>query len=150
MRRNGAAAEGCAKQRAGYRSVSVGIAALGDGLHQGFLDGGRVGQVKERVLQRNNHPALPVQEVRRLVAGSGGGKHAGNHAAVLAGTLAEGQTTEFTLAPGRAAYLVPVNGTVTVNGVTAQARDGVAISDEQSVTVTATTATELVVVEVAA
>jgi redox-sensitive bicupin YhaK (pirin superfamily) len=71
-------------------------------------------------------------------------------AAVLAGTLAEGQTTEFSLAPGRAAYLVPVNGAVTVNGVVAQARDGVAISDERSVTITATKATELVVVEVAA
>jgi redox-sensitive bicupin YhaK (pirin superfamily) len=71
-------------------------------------------------------------------------------AAVLAGTLAEGQTTELALAPGRAAYLVPVNGTVTVNGVTARARDGVAISDERSVTITATAATELVVVEVAA
>jgi quercetin 2,3-dioxygenase len=71
-------------------------------------------------------------------------------AAVLAGTLAEGQTTEFSLAPGRAAYLVPVNGAVTVNGLKAQARDGVAISDERSVTVTATTPTDLVVVEVAA
>jgi hypothetical protein len=71
-------------------------------------------------------------------------------AAVLAGTLAEGQTTELTIAPGRAAYLVPVNGAVTVNGVTAQARDGVAISDERTVTITATQATELVVVDVAA
>ena len=71
-------------------------------------------------------------------------------AAVLAGTLAEGQTAEFSLAPGRAAYLVPVNGAVTVNGVAAQARDGVAISGERSVSVTATKATELVVVEVAA
>jgi redox-sensitive bicupin YhaK (pirin superfamily) len=71
-------------------------------------------------------------------------------AAVLAGTLAEGQTTEFTLEPGRAAYLVPVNGAVTVNGLEAQARDGVAITDERTVTVTATKATELVVVEVAA
>jgi redox-sensitive bicupin YhaK (pirin superfamily) len=71
-------------------------------------------------------------------------------AAVLAGTLAEGQTTELVLAPGRAAYLVPVNGAVTVNGIVAQARDGVAISDERSVTITATKATELVVVEVAA
>jgi quercetin 2,3-dioxygenase len=71
-------------------------------------------------------------------------------AAVLAGTLAEGKTTELVLAPNRAAYLVPVNGSVTVNGVVAQARDGVAISDERSVTITATTATELVVVEVAA
>ena len=69
---------------------------------------------------------------------------------VLAGTLAEGQTTELTIAPGRAAYLVPVNGAVTVNGVTAQARDGVAISDERTVTITATQATELVVVDVAA
>ena len=64
--------------------------------------------------------------------------------------MAEGQTTELTLAPGRAAYLVPVNGSVTVNGVTANARDGVAISDERSVTITATQATELVVVDVAA
>jgi quercetin 2,3-dioxygenase len=71
-------------------------------------------------------------------------------AAVLAGTLAGGQTTELTLAPGRAAYLVPVNGAVTVNGLLAQARDGVAISDERSVTITATKPTELVGVEVAA
>ena len=71
-------------------------------------------------------------------------------AAVLAGTLAKGQTTELALAPGRAAYLVAVNGAVTVNGVVAQARDGVAISDERSVTITAAQGTELVVVDVAA
>jgi redox-sensitive bicupin YhaK (pirin superfamily) len=71
-------------------------------------------------------------------------------AAVLAGTLAEGQTAELTLAPGRAAYLVAVNGAVTVNGITAQARDGVAISDERTVTITAAQATEVVVVDVAA
>ena len=70
-------------------------------------------------------------------------------AAVLAGTLAEGRTAELALAPGRAAYLVPVSGTVTVNGVTANARDGVAISNERSVTITATKAAQLVVVEVA-
>ena len=71
-------------------------------------------------------------------------------AAVLAGTLAAGQSTELALAPGRSAYLVAVNGAVTVNGVAAEARDGVAITDERSVTITATKATELVVVEVAA
>ncbi len=70
-------------------------------------------------------------------------------AAVLAGTMAAGQTTELAFAPGRSAYLVPVNGAVTVNGVTAGARDGVAISGEASVTITATEATELVVVDVA-
>lgn len=70
-------------------------------------------------------------------------------AAVLAGTLAEGRTAELTLAPGRSAYLVPVSGTVTVNGVTANTRDGVAISNERSVTITATKAAQLVVVEIA-
>jgi redox-sensitive bicupin YhaK (pirin superfamily) len=70
-------------------------------------------------------------------------------AAVLAGTLAAGQTTELPIAPGRAAYLVPVNGSVTVNGITVQARDGVAIADERNVTITASEATELVVVDVA-
>jgi len=69
---------------------------------------------------------------------------------VLAGTLAEGQATDFALAPGRAAYLVSVSGAVTVNGVAAHARDGVAITDEGTVTITATKPTELVVVEVAA
>ncbi len=71
-------------------------------------------------------------------------------AAVLAGTLTAGQTTELTLQPGRAAYLVPVNGAITVNGITAQARDGIAVTDEGKLTITATQGTELVVVEVAA
>ena len=43
-----------------------------------------------------------------------------------------------------------MNGSITVNGITAHARDGVAIADERSVTITATTATEIVVVDVAA
>jgi quercetin 2,3-dioxygenase len=71
-------------------------------------------------------------------------------AAVLAGTLEARQTVEFAVAPGRLAYLVPVNGSVTVNGVTANARDGVAIQDEATITIVATAPTELVVVEVAA
>lgn len=70
-------------------------------------------------------------------------------AAVLAGTLAKNQTTELRLASGRAAYLVPVNGSVTVNGIRANARDGVAIIQEPSVSVTAEEPTELVIVEVA-
>jgi len=71
-------------------------------------------------------------------------------AAVLAGTLAAGQTTELPLAPGRSAYLVPVTGSVTVNGIEVGARDGVAITQETAVTIKATEATELVVVDVAA
>jgi redox-sensitive bicupin YhaK (pirin superfamily) len=71
-------------------------------------------------------------------------------AAVLAGKLSAGQSTEFVLNPGRGAYLVPVNGSVTVNGTSAGARDGLAITDERSVTIIANEATEVVVVEVAA
>jgi redox-sensitive bicupin YhaK (pirin superfamily) len=70
-------------------------------------------------------------------------------AAVLAGTFAAGQTIELTLAPGRGAYLVPVTGSITVNGIEAGARDGVAISGETKVTIKATEATELVVVDLA-
>src|ERR1700744_3107587 len=54
----------------------------------------------------------------------------GKGVGVLAGTLEAGQTVELMIAQGRTAYLVPVNGSVTVNGVTAQARDGVAIQGE--------------------
>jgi quercetin 2,3-dioxygenase len=71
-------------------------------------------------------------------------------AAVLAGTLAEGQTTELKLAPGRSAYLVAVTGAITVNGVEAGARDGVAITGESAATIKANQATELVLVDVAA
>lgn len=71
-------------------------------------------------------------------------------AAVMAGTLAAGHTTELRLAEGRAAYLVPVTGAITVNGVAVGARDGVAISQERVLTITATEAAELVVVDVVA
>ncbi|HVZ06892.1 pirin family protein [Rhodopila sp.] len=71
-------------------------------------------------------------------------------AAVLAGTLGEGQTVELALAEGRVAYLVPVDGPVTVNGVEANPRDGVAITDESSVAITARQKTAVVVVDVAA
>lgn len=69
-------------------------------------------------------------------------------ASVLAGTLAEGTTTQLTLPRGRGLYLVPATGQVTVNGVPVQTRDGAAIVDEEIVTITATAPTELVVVDV--
>jgi len=70
------------------------------------------------------------------------------NASVLAGTLAEGTTTRLTLPRGRGLYLVPATGQVTVNGVPVQTRDGAAIVDEETVTITATAPTELVVVDV--
>jgi redox-sensitive bicupin YhaK (pirin superfamily) len=70
--------------------------------------------------------------------------------AVLAARLKAGQTLRQELAPGRAAYLVPATGAVTVNGVAAAKRDGVAIRDESAIEITAAEDAELVMVEVAA
>jgi len=70
-------------------------------------------------------------------------------AAVMAATLSAGQSAEVSLAPGRAAYLVPAKGRVSVNGHAAGARDGVAIAGEERVTITAEEDSEVVLVEVA-
>jgi redox-sensitive bicupin YhaK (pirin superfamily) len=70
-------------------------------------------------------------------------------AAVLAGTLSAGETVRLPVAKGRKIYLVPVDGTITVNGFIAHARDGVAIGDETEVTIVADKAVELVAVDVA-
>jgi hypothetical protein len=69
--------------------------------------------------------------------------------AVMAASLAKGQTLTQALAPGRAAYLVPAKGAVTVNGVALAARDGAGIVDETEIAITATEDAELVMVEVA-
>ncbi len=58
-------------------------------------------------------------------------------AAVLAATLAPGQSVTHALAPGRLAYLVPAAGTVRVNGVAVGTRDGVTVREEDAVTVEA-------------
>jgi redox-sensitive bicupin YhaK (pirin superfamily) len=71
-------------------------------------------------------------------------------AAVLATTLAPGKVLRHALAPGRIAYLVPAAGTVTINGLAAATRDGVAIRDEAALEIVATTTAELVMVEAAA
>ncbi|MCX8132811.1 MAG: pirin family protein [Roseococcus sp.] len=71
-------------------------------------------------------------------------------AAVMAATLAPGQELRQPLAPGRAAYLVPARGRVTVNGAALSARDGAAIRDETELLIRAEEEAELVLVEVAA
>ncbi len=69
--------------------------------------------------------------------------------AVMAATLKAGQTLVQALAPGRAAYLVPAKGAVTVNGHAAGERDGIAVAGESAIEITATEDAELVMVEVA-
>ncbi|HJQ60628.1 MAG TPA: pirin family protein [Vineibacter sp.] len=66
--------------------------------------------------------------------------------ALYAATLAAGQTTALRL-DGRSAYLVPARGALSVNGVTVETRDGVAIDNEAEITLTANVNSEVVLVE---
>ena len=67
--------------------------------------------------------------------------------AVLAGRLAAGEAVRHRLAPGHVAYLVAAAGRITVNGVAAGPRDGVAVTDEAEIVITAEDAAEVVLVE---
>jgi len=70
-------------------------------------------------------------------------------ARVLGATLKKGETTEYPLGADRHAYLVPAIGKIEINGTLANARDGVAISDTETLTVTALEDAELVMVDAA-
>ena len=70
-------------------------------------------------------------------------------ARVLGATLKAGEITEYTLAPGRYAYLVPATGKVDINGVKLDARDGAAIRDEATLHISAIEDAELVLVDTA-
>ncbi len=67
-------------------------------------------------------------------------------AQVLGATLATGATLMHTVGAGRHAYLVPATGKISVNGVEANARDGVALS-AGSHRITALDEAELVLVD---
>jgi redox-sensitive bicupin YhaK (pirin superfamily) len=68
-------------------------------------------------------------------------------AAVLAATLSAGQTVRHRLGAGRVGYLVPSVGTITVNGVAAGTRDGVMVTGEDEISITATADAEIVLVD---
>jgi len=70
-------------------------------------------------------------------------------ARVLGATLKKGETTDYPLGADRHAYLVPATGRIEINGVAANARDGIAISDTETLTVTALEDAELVMVDAA-
>lgn len=70
-------------------------------------------------------------------------------ARVVAATVKAGESVSYSLGAGRNGYLVPATGAIEVNGVRANARDGVAISDESNVTITALADSELVLVDAA-
>lgn len=68
-------------------------------------------------------------------------------ARVLGATLKAGESLTYDLGPGRRAYLVPAVGAVSVDGVALNARDGAAITDVGTITVTASADAELVMVD---
>jgi len=70
-------------------------------------------------------------------------------ARVLGLTLKRGETAVHALGKGRHAYLVPATGAVDVNGVRVGARDGAAIKDVETLTVTAREESEIVLVDAA-
>ena len=70
-------------------------------------------------------------------------------ARVLATTLKAGESAEYAPDRTRNLYLVPAAGAVEINGVRVNARDGVAIRNEATLTITALEDSELVLVDAA-
>ncbi|MDB5683478.1 MAG: hypothetical protein JWM75_1176 [Sphingomonas bacterium] len=70
-------------------------------------------------------------------------------ARVVAATLRAGETVEYPLGPDRRAYLVPATGAVEIDGIRVAARDGAALRDLATVTVTALEDSEIILVDVA-
>ncbi|GAB2175249.1 pirin family protein [Dongia sp. agr-C8] len=70
-------------------------------------------------------------------------------ARVLGANLKAGETAEYQLGGRRHAYLVPAKGKVEVNGVALAARDGAAITEVETIRVTAVEDAEVVMVDAA-
>lgn len=83
------------------------------------------------------------------MAGDGDALPIRSNARVLGATVRAGDTISYRLTPDRHAYLVPATGRVKVGTVEAQARDGVAITGLDRITVTALKDSELVLVDAA-
>jgi len=71
------------------------------------------------------------------------------NARVLGATIKAGETIDYPIGAERHGYLVPAIGAIEVNGTRAGARDGVAISDLDTITITAIEDAELVLVDAA-
>ena len=83
------------------------------------------------------------------LAGDDDALHINTQARVAGATVKAGETIRYGLGEGRSAYLVPATGKVSVNGVEASARDGLAIRDVADIEVTALEDSELVLVDAA-
>lgn len=70
-------------------------------------------------------------------------------ARVVGATLRAGESVDYALGRDRRAYLVPASGAVQIDGQRIDARDGAAIRDVETVTVTALEDSELILVDAA-
>ncbi len=71
------------------------------------------------------------------------------NARVLGATLKAGESVDQAIGRDRKAYLVPTRGRIAVNGIAVNPRDGVAIADLDSVTITVNDDAEIILVDVA-
>ena len=84
---------------------------------------------------------------------SGRDGHAGallihQDASVHGGRLRAGDAARHVLGPDRAAYLVPTQGAIEIGGKRAEPGDGVAVTDEDEITITALADAEIILVDV--
>lgn len=70
-------------------------------------------------------------------------------ARVLGATLRAGDSVEYAMGEDRHGYLVPATGAVSVNDVRIEARDGAAITNTGSLTITALDDSEIILVDAA-
>ncbi len=70
-------------------------------------------------------------------------------ARLVAANLKAGESTEYRLDGKRRAYLVPATGVIEVNGLRAEARDGVAVAEEEVLRITAVQDSEIILVDLA-
>ena len=70
-------------------------------------------------------------------------------ARVVGATIRAGETVEYPLGTDRKGYLVPATGAVSIDGQRIGARDGAAISDLETLSVTAIEDSEIVLVDIA-
>ena len=68
-------------------------------------------------------------------------------ARVLGATVKAGEAVTYALEPGRHAYLGLAKGAAEVNGAAVKARDGAAIRNVETITVTASDDAEIVLVD---
>ena len=70
-------------------------------------------------------------------------------ARVLGATLRAGETVDYPLGSHRRGYLVPATGRLSIDGTIADARDGVAVKDVETLRITALEDSEVVLVDAA-